>query len=302
LQSGDNVQRGQELSIGVENVKQLLHGAGAALRGRRSNLRAPSYRCGYVHGNGTQSFNHKVRSRFMISSKAFAWGLAILVFLGTAGLQAQTPSSMVPVSTSASGRAQMGSSPQLEQRYPRYKIQRQDVLLLTFPITPELNQTVTVQPDGFINLQGAGSVHVQGMTVPELTVALKKAYAGTLHDPIIDVDLQDYQKPFFTVSGQVGKPGQYDLRGDITVAEALAVAGGMAPTSKTQVFLFHRTSNDWYEVKKLNMKDILNGKNANEDPMIQPGDMIYVPENFITKFRKYLPYSVNAGTFLDQTP
>lgn len=239
----------------------------------------------------------------MISSKAFAWGLAILVFLGTAGLQAQTPSSVVPVSASASGSAQMASSqPQLEQRYPRYKIQRQDVLLLTFPITPELNQTVTVQPDGFINLQGAGSVHVQGMTVPELTVALKKAYGGTLHDPIIDVDLQDYQKPFFTVSGQVGKPGQYDLRGDITVAEALAVAGGMAPTSKTQIFLFHRTSNDWYEVKKLNMKDILNGKNANEDPTIQPGDMIYVPENFITKFRKYIPYSVNAGTFLDQTP
>lgn len=239
----------------------------------------------------------------MISSKAFAKELAILAFLGTAALQAQTPSSVVPVSASTSGSAQMGSSqPQLEQRYPRYKIQRQDVLLLSFPITPELNETVTVQPDGFINLQGASSVHVQGMTVPELTVALKKVYAGTLHDPIIDVDLEDFQKPFFTVSGQVGKPGQYDLRSDITVSEALAVAGGLAPTAKTQIFLFHRTSNDWFEVKKLNMKDVFKGKNVNEDPTIQPGDMIYVPENFITKFRKYLPYSVNAGTFLDQTP
>ena len=194
------------------------------------------------------------------------------------------------------------SGPELEQRYPRYAIQSQDVLLLSFPLTPELNQTVTVQPDGYINLENAGSLHVQGLTVPELADALKKAYAGTLHDPIIDVDLKDFQKPFFTVSGQVGKPGQYDLRADITVAEALAVAGGMAPTAKTQIFLFHRTSNDWFEVKKLNMKDVLNGKNANEDPTIQPGDMIYVPEKFIANFKKYVPYSINAGTYLQPNP
>jgi polysaccharide export outer membrane protein len=91
------------------------------------------------------------------------------------------------------------------------------------------------------------------------------------------------------------------LRADITVADALAVAGGMAPTAKTQVFLFHRTSNDWVQVKKINVKDILNGKNANEDPSIQPGDMIYVPEKFIANFKKYVPYSVNAGTYLNQS-
>jgi polysaccharide export outer membrane protein len=194
------------------------------------------------------------------------------------------------------------AGPQLEQRYPRYVIQRQDVLLLSFPLTPELNQTVTVQPDGFINLENAGSLHAQGLTVPELADRLKKAYAGTLHDPIIDVDLKDFQKPFFTVSGQVGKPGQYDLRTDITVAEAIAVAGGLAPTAKTQIFLFHRTSDSWFEVTKLNLKDVLRGKNLNEDATLKPGDMIFVPESFITKFRKYVPYSVNAGTYLQQNP
>jgi polysaccharide export outer membrane protein len=193
--------------------------------------------------------------------------------------------------------------PQLQQRYPRYVLHRQDVVNLTFPLSTELNQTLTVQPDGYINLQSAGSLYVQGMTVPELVVALKKAYAGILHDPIIDVDLTDFQKPLFTVSGQVGKPGQYELRADITVAEALAVAGGMTmTTAKTQVFLFHRTSDQWFEVKKINLKSILQGKNVNEDAMIQPGDMIYVPEKFIEKFRQYVPYSLNAGTYLTNSP
>ena len=77
-----------------------------------------------------------------------------------------------------------GSRPELEQRNPRYIIQRQDVLLLSFPLSPEINQTVSVQPDGYINLQNGRSVHAQGLSVPELADAIKTAYAGTLHDPI----------------------------------------------------------------------------------------------------------------------
>jgi polysaccharide export outer membrane protein len=196
-------------------------------------------------------------------------------------------------------QASQAPDPTLQERHPRYVLQREDVLLLTFPLSPELNQTVTIQPDGYINLQSAGSVYVQGLTAPELVIAVKKAYTGILHDPIINVDLQDFQKPFFTVSGQVAKPGQYELRADITVAEALAVAGGMTmSTAKTQIFLFHRTSQDWFEVTKVNLKDILRGKNVNEDAVLRPGDMIYVPEKFIANFRKYVPYSLSAGTYL----
>ena len=50
------------------------------------------------------------------------------------------------------------------------------------------------------------------------------------------------------------------------------------------------------EVKRFNLKDILNGKNVNEDAVIQPGDMIFVPEKFITNFRKYVPYSLGLYT------
>jgi polysaccharide export outer membrane protein len=225
----------------------------------------------------------------MTKVKVFSWVsagvLAIAVAQGFQGQQAPA--------------AQPANGPVLEERHPRYILQREDVLILSFPLSPELNQTVTIQPDGYISLQNAGGIYAQGLTVPELVLAVKKAYAGILHDPIVDADLTDFQKPFFTVSGQVGKPGQYELRADITVAEAIAVAGGMTmTTAKTQVFLFHRTSHDWFEVKKVNLKDILHGKNVNEDAMIQPGDMIYVPEKFISNFRKYVPYAINAGTYL----
>jgi len=63
------------------------------------------------------------------------------------------------------------------------------------------------------------------------------------------------------------------------------------------VFLYHRISAGWVEVKKLSLKDLLNGKNVNEDVQMQPGDMIFVPEKFITNFRKYVPYSL--GLYLN---
>jgi polysaccharide export outer membrane protein len=181
------------------------------------------------------------------------------------------------------------------ERTPRYRIGRDDVLQISFPLSPELNQKVTVQPDGFVSLQSAGDVYVQGLTVRELVQAVKKAYAHILHDPIVDVDLADFQKPSYTVFGQVGKPGQYDLRSDTTVTQAIAVAGGFAPTAKTQVFLYRAVSANWAEVRELKLKDILQGRNIGEDAHLRPGDMIFVPEKFISNFKKYVPYSFNLA-------
>jgi len=242
----------------------------------------------------------ELNRRALATSMAFVLGLVVLLTGAPAYLWSQSDpvqeTSVQP--TSSADKHSNSDQPVLEDRNPRYRVHADDLLTITFPLSPELDQAgVTVQPDGYINLQGAGSVYVQGMGAPEIVDALKKAYAGTLHDPIISVDIKDFQKPFFLVSGQVGKPGQYDLRHETTVSEAIATAGGFAPTAKTQVLLFHRVSSERVEVKKLNLKDILHGKNVNEDVRLSPGDMIFVPEKAITNFRKYVPYGIGTGLY-----
>jgi polysaccharide biosynthesis/export protein len=231
-------------------------------------------------------------------------GLVVLLTLVSPSLEAQQNNAVSAVAPSipasaASSSYPRGDTPMLQQRNPRYQIQRDDILIVSFDLSPELDQTVTVQPDGYINLLSAGSLYVQGMTVPEVVAALKKAYSNTLHDPIIDVDLKDFQKPYFVALGQVGKPGQYDLRYDMTVTEAIGVAGGFTAGAKTQVFLYRRVADEWAEVKELKLKDILHGKNVNEDAHLMPGDMIFVPEKTITKVRKYVPYGLGTGVSLD---
>jgi polysaccharide export outer membrane protein len=239
--------------------------------------------------------------------------LTVLTVAWPCRLHAQAiPSSTTPALTQEAVQSKSGDDrPVLQTRNSRYKIQPGDGITISFPLTPEFNQPsgctspvhcwVEVQPDGYISVEGVGALHVAGMTVPEIVQALTKVYAGTLHNPIIHVDLVDFQRPFFLISGQVMKPGQYDMRYDTTLSNAIAVAGGFAPTAKTQVFLFHRVSPDWVEVKKVNVKEMLHGKNVNEDIHLNSGDMVFVPEKFITNFRKYVPYSITgtAGSYLE---
>src|ERR1700747_435320 len=55
--------------------------------------------------------------------------------------------------------------PSLQDRHARYRVNPSDVLAVSFPLSPEINQSITVQPDGFISLANVGSIYVQGQTV-----------------------------------------------------------------------------------------------------------------------------------------
>ncbi|PYV37356.1 MAG: hypothetical protein DMG06_28395 [Acidobacteria bacterium] len=181
-------------------------------------------------------------------------------------------------------------TPVLHQRYPRYQLCKSDTIELNFTFAPAFNQTVTVQPDGYITLRPLGDIRAEGKTMPELTQMLQAGYAKILRDPVFTVELKDFEKPHFIAGGEVERPGKYELRGDTTVAEAVAVAGGFKEEAKhSQVLLFRRVSNDWVEVKQLNLKKMFQQKDLREDLYLQPGDMLYVPKSFISKIERFLP-------------
>src|ERR1700724_4715555 len=147
-----------------------------------------------------------------------------------------------------------GRMPLLQRRNQRYQLHSADVLELSFPFTPEFNQTVTVQPDGYITLRGAEDIRVEGQTLPEISNSLRVTYSRVLHDPVINIGLKDFEKPYFIVGGEVGHPGKFDLRDDTSVAQAVAIAGGLRDSAKhSQVLLFHRVPNGWMQVKGMNL-------------------------------------------------
>jgi len=177
-------------------------------------------------------------------------------------------------------------------RRPLYRLRCSDVVEIDFTFSPDFNQTLTVQPDGYLPLKGVGQLYAQGLTVPELQAAVRQAYSGTLHDPEITVVLRDFDKPYFIAAGEVGHPGKYELRADTTVTEAVAIAGGFTPRAKhSQVVLFRRISEETIESHVLNLKAILRSRELGENAHLLPGDLVFVPQNLISKIRQFLPAS-----------
>lgn len=180
----------------------------------------------------------------------------------------------------------------LHKRNWRYRINPSDTLELTFAQAPEFNQTVTVQPDGYITLRVVGDLQAGGQTLPELTESIKTAYSKIMQDPEVTVDPKEFEKPFFTVGGQVGKPGKFDWYADITLTQAIAIAGGFTDASKhSQVLLFRRVSDEWSEARIINVKKMVSARDLREDPELKPGDMLFVPKNMLSKIKPFLPTS-----------
>ena len=199
-------------------------------------------------------------------------------------------------------RGPMNGSPALTgARHPQYRLRKSDVVEIKFTFSPEFDQRLTVLPDGFLTLKAVGEIYAEGIPISELTNLIRERYVALLRDPEVEVVLSEFEHPFFVAGGQLGHPGKYELRSPTSIVEAVAIAGGFTEQSKhSQVILFRKVSNGVVETHVLNVKSMLSSRNLEEDLELQPGDMLFVPQNRISKIRKFLPVS-NLSTFFTPT-
>jgi polysaccharide export outer membrane protein len=188
------------------------------------------------------------------------------------------------------------------ERHPLYRLRPSDILEISFTVAPEFNQTITVQPDGYVMLKDVGMIPVEGLDLNQFRQAVQKAYHGYLHDPMVAVNLKDFERPYFIVGGEVGRPGKYELRTDTTVAEAVQIAGGLTPQAKhSQVILFRRLNDGLVETRLLNLKKMLHQANLKEDAHLRPGDLVFVPQNEISKIARFLS-KPSVSMYMGTTP
>ena len=203
---------------------------------------------------------------------------------------------LLPVLANLAAASQNGDV-HFASREPRYQICAGDVMEVNFRFTPEFNQTLAVQPDGFVTLQSAGDVKVSGLSIPEATAAIIAKYKGILNEPAVSVALKEFNKPFFLVGGEVAKPGKFDLRGPVTLTDAVTIAGGFTVNAKqSEVLLFRRISGDIAEVKKIDVKRTIEKNQLAEDLTLQPGDAVYVSRSWVGKLERFMSVT-RMGTY-----
>jgi protein involved in polysaccharide export with SLBB domain len=175
------------------------------------------------------------------------------------------------------------------ERDKRYRVQPNDVLELQFQLTPDFNQTVTVSPDGFIGLREAGEVKVSGQTIPEIKESIIRNYRGILRDPLIYISLKDFERSYVVVGGEVNRPGKVEMRGPLTLAEAIFQSGGSTQFARLgEVLVFRKVSEKIAEVRRVDLRGQLSVEGSGEMAELRSGDMIYVPLSRVGKLDRFL--------------
>ena len=242
-----------------------------------------------------------VRTRVLLALAVLAWSVMEgrlaaqdLATQSGAGEQVSQTESALPSRDNAGSHTDWPFVPN-----GRYRITPGDVIELMFPLVPEFNQLVSVQPDGYITLLSVGDVRVQGRTVRELRAELVEAYASILLNPDVTVVLKEFEKPYFITAGEVAKPGKYELRGATTVTQALAISGGQTRAAQTsQVLLFRQYGATWVEVKEIDVKRMYDRHDLAEDYLLRPGDTVFVPRTAWSKIAPFLPRP-SVGLYLN---
>lgn len=174
-------------------------------------------------------------------------------------------------------------------REERYTLNPGDVLEVQYRYTPEFNQTLTVQPDGYVSLEIGGDLKVGGRNLEQVRALVMAKARTRLASPELTIILKEFQKPYVVVAGEVVQPGKVEVREKLTAIQAVLLAGGFKDSAKSsQILVFRKLNAETAEVRTLNFKTLKKSSDLENDLTLQPGDMILVPRNRFSKIERFV--------------
>ena len=149
-----------------------------------------------------------------------------------------------------------------------------DTIKLTFPGSPELNQSQKIQSDGKVSLPLVGQVTAAGKTVPGLQTELAGLYKTQLRNNQVLVTLESGTATV-VVSGYASKPGRFSFDRPTTVFQAIMEAGGASEYGTLGKVTLIRTVGGVQHSQLLDLKSAMGGAST-KVPYVKDGDVIYV--------------------------
>jgi polysaccharide biosynthesis/export protein len=143
---------------------------------------------------------------------------------------------------------------------------------------PDLTRTIPVRSDGKISLPLVGELQATGRTPLQLERAIEVKLLTYITDPEVTVIVEQINSQKFNILGQVTKPGSYSLASATTILDAIAAAGGFRDFAKQKsVYILRQNASGGETRVPFNYKDVIKGKNPQQNIKLQPGDTIVVP-------------------------
>jgi len=196
--------------------------------------------------------------------------IAVLAIATAAGAQQQDQSK-------AAANDQKAEIPAVSQGGEDFVIGAEDILAINVWREPEMSRVVPVRPDGKISLPLMGEFEAAGSTAKQLEVKLSKKLETIVNNPQVTVIVQEIRSQKYSITGEVNRPGTFPMTPQMTVLDAVALAGGLRDFAKPKkMYILRRGPNNTTTKIPVNYKEILNGASG-QNVVLQARDTIVVP-------------------------
>jgi polysaccharide export outer membrane protein len=161
-----------------------------------------------------------------------------------------------------------------------YKVQIGDVLDIKFYLNPELNETVTVRPDGMISTAVVDNMLVYNQTVTDINEKLKNSYSKELKNPRVTTVIRSFAPIHIYVSGEVNTPSELIVVGQApTLTQAIARSGGIKNSGdEKQVLIIRRGAGEKAKIFVANYFEATQGGDPTKDVRLAPYDVVFIPK------------------------
>lgn len=166
---------------------------------------------------------------------------------------------------------------ELKLREPGYRIGPEDLLRISVWNNPELSLDLTVRPDGKISVPLIQDVQAEGLTPGELSDSIHTELLKYIKDPQVSVIVLQVNAPKYYILGAVKNPGTYPLRGDLSLLQAISIAGGFTPFASLKNIRLVRNNGGNQVVRVVNYYKVIENR-SRWNYLLRPGDTIVVPE------------------------
>lgn len=173
---------------------------------------------------------------------------------------------------------------------PPYRIGPGDKLKIKYFLTREMDEELTVSPDGTIAPRAIGQLKVEGLTLASAQEIVRRASKVELTDQKVVIALEDPVSATVYIGGMVEKPGPYrisEIRSG--TLQGILTAGGFTEEARTgQVAIIRRGPDNRPMLRLVNVKDIIQNGFTLDDVQLVAGDIVYVPRSSISELNVWI--------------
>lgn len=207
---------------------------------------------------------------------------ALMLAAGSAGAQQQLAASAEKAKPETAVAERTGNPADVRQESKpaipagEYVVGEGDLLRINVWKEAEISQSVAVRPDGNISLPLVNEIKVAGLTPRQIQELITERLKSVLTSPQVTVTVTEVRSKMVYITGEVGKPGAYAVVAPTNVLQLIARAGGLTQFANRKDIYILRAGGRNSRLR-FNYKEVVKGKNSDQNVILQPGDTVVVP-------------------------